>query len=111
MNDTVMLNVRMNRQTKERGCQVLERANMSVSDFVRRAFEHLERTQTIPEFAADADSSAAAIEAKRQMLMGFADCAAEASGAAGAPRAAAAPLGAHEARDMRLDEKYAEYLS
>lgn len=105
MSDTVMLNVRMNRQTKERGCQVLERANLSVSDFVRRAFEHLDRTQEIPDFAISDTLAASEIEAKRQLLKSFAGCAPSKVGLD------VEPLDARNARAMRLEEKYAEFLA
>lgn len=46
---TVMLNVRIPVQLKERGAEVLGRSRVSVSDAVRALFEEMERTQELPE--------------------------------------------------------------
>ena len=50
---TETINVRMEGTLKDHGMQVLERNKVSVSDAIRRLFEHLENEQTVPDWMQD----------------------------------------------------------
>ena len=43
------INVRLPQELKERGGQVLERENISISDLVRELYAYMEKNQEIPE--------------------------------------------------------------
>lgn len=48
---TATLNVRIPKELKERGMQVLEREGVSVSELVRDVFKYMEAQQELPVFA------------------------------------------------------------
>lgn len=64
------LNVRIPSDLKQRGMQVLDREGVSVSDAVRGTFEHIARTQEIPEYLKDegTPNRNEIIARKRQLL-------------------------------------------
>ena len=66
MSNDIMLNVRMNPTLKDHGCAVLDRHGVSVSTFIRTAFEYLEKNQQLPPELFAASESAG--QARRKLL-------------------------------------------
>ena len=66
MKNSTMVNVRLDADLKGRGCAVLDKNGVSVTQLVRRAFEYLDQNQRLPEelFSQQGDETAA----RRQQL-------------------------------------------
>lgn len=100
MGTVATINVRLPQDLKEHGMQVLDKTGMSVSDFVRRGFEYMEREQKIPE-GLYASTDEEDVLTKRRLLLRQIAGSIDAS----FPCDAKADYHAH------LDAKYREFLA
>ena len=60
------INVRLDAGLKDHGMQVFERSGISVSDAVRKLFEHVEHEQAVPEWMLD--DAGADVQRRRKEL-------------------------------------------
>ncbi|MDO4182155.1 MAG: hypothetical protein Q4E12_00895 [Coriobacteriia bacterium] len=105
MAETVMLNVRLPRDLKDHGTQVLQRNGTNVTEFVRSAFQYLEDEQRLPEYAQT--SACSVYDQRRKNLRRIAGMLARAGTAEGPQE----PVDAKALRHERLDQRYKDYLS
>lgn len=66
---TATLNIRLPKELKQHGQQVLDREQVSTSDLIRSLYQYMEEHQEIPSFA---KNSASATEEKRRSLQSMA---------------------------------------
>ncbi len=71
MATTAYLNIRLPKELKDQGNQVLERSGVSVSKLVRSMYEYMAREQEIPSFAVQPDAGDA-VQCKRRVLRSLA---------------------------------------
>ncbi len=71
MASDAVLNVRLPKELKDQGNQVLERNGLSVSKAVRKLYEFMVREQDVPPFALDQDADGS-VEQKRLLLRSLA---------------------------------------
>lgn len=71
MASDAVLNVRLPKELKDQGNQVLERNGLSVSKAVRKLYEFMVREQDVPPFALDRDADGS-VEQKRLLLRSLA---------------------------------------
>lgn len=71
MSADATLNIRLPKQLKIHGTQVLDRAGLGASQAVRRLYEYMEREQTVPECILPATETDK-YQKRRGLLKGFA---------------------------------------
>lgn len=96
---TATINVRLPQDLKDHGMQVLDKAGMSITDFVKKSFEYMEREQEIPQAIASEEEEDI-YEKRRRILREVA-------------RTISVPKGYDPKADYHayLDEKYREFIA
>ena len=97
MGTVATINVRLPHELKERGGQVLERENISISDLVRELYAYMEKNQEIPEALTPKREDI--FEKRRRLIK-------ESVGILEIPR----NYGIEQARAERIEARYGEFL-
>ena len=95
---TATLNVRLPKDLKRHGAQVLDRNGLSVSDAVRGLYEYMQDNQCLPQFLQKNDEDSV-YERRRKLARSM-------TGIVSLP----AGFDAKQAREERIAEKYEELL-